>query len=38
MCCSFLRTGWPELLPGIASWLVQVVRFIILLVRPSPET
>jgi hypothetical protein len=30
--CSSLQTGWPELPPGIASWLVQVVRFILLLV------
>jgi hypothetical protein len=31
VCWSSLQTGWPELPPGVASWLVQVVRFTILL-------
>ncbi|KAF6252040.1 hypothetical protein COO60DRAFT_1463913 [Scenedesmus sp. NREL 46B-D3] len=30
------QTGWPELPPGVASWLVQVVRFIILLAQAVP--
>jgi hypothetical protein len=34
--CLPLQTGWPELPPGIASWLVQVVRFIILLAQAVP--
>jgi magnesium-transporting ATPase (P-type) len=31
-----LQVGWPELPPGIASWLVQVVRFIILMAQAVP--
>jgi hypothetical protein len=33
---SQTQTGWPELPPGIASWLVQVVRFIILMAQAVP--
>jgi hypothetical protein len=36
VCCFSSQTGWPELAPGIASWLVQVVRFIILLAQAVP--
>lgn len=35
-CCCCLQTGWPELAPGVGSWLVQVVRFIILLAQAVP--
>lgn len=30
------QTGWPELSPGVGSWLVQVVRFLILLAQAVP--
>ncbi|WIA18543.1 hypothetical protein OEZ85_009989 [Tetradesmus obliquus] len=30
------QVGWPELPPGIAGWLVQVVRFVILLAQAVP--
>jgi magnesium-transporting ATPase (P-type) len=43
LCCACclvpavpLQTGWPELSPGVGSWLVQVVRFIILLAQAVP--
>lgn len=36
LCCCVLQTGWPELSPGVGSWLVQVVRFIILLAQAVP--
>jgi magnesium-transporting ATPase (P-type) len=35
-CALLLQTGWPELAPGVGSWLVQVVRFIILLAQAVP--
>ena len=35
-CVLLLQTGWPELAPGVGSWLVQVVRFIILLAQAVP--
>jgi hypothetical protein len=36
LCCAMLQTGWPELSPGVGSFLVQVVRFIILLAQAVP--
>lgn len=36
MLLLLLQTGWPELAPGIASWLVQIIRFIILMAQAVP--
>jgi len=34
--CCVVQSGWPELSPGVGSWVVQVVRFIILLAQAVP--
>ena len=36
MLCPSLQAGYPELRPGFAAWLVQIIRFIILMAQAVP--